>query len=194
MTTLKEALDQLAEGHELDNEQKKLIIDKWQKELGIQHYEDAISREDAIKTAIEAVDDWDGGCNLSRADIIEKAIESLPSVQPQYKTSEWCHDCSEYNHDKHCCPRFNKVIRNTIEEMKQPKTGHWIPVSERLPDEFAVVLCNTDSEEIFIATYLGKMNDGTDCFDDHDGMMWEGDVSAWMPLPEPFEPQESEEK
>lgn len=129
MTTLKEALDQLAEGHELDNEQKKLIIDKWQKELGIQHYEDAISREDAIKTAIEAVDDWDGGCNLSRADIIEKAIESLPSVQPQYKTSEWCHDCSEYNHDKHCCPRFNKVIRNTVEEMKQPKTGHWIKIT-----------------------------------------------------------------
>ena len=75
----------------------------------------------------------------------------------------------------------------------QPKTEHWIPISERLPDEFTVVLCNTDSEEIFIATYLGKMNDGTDCFDDHDGMMWEGDVVAWMPLPEPYESQESEE-
>ena len=62
----------------------------------------------------------------------------------------------------------------------------WIPVSERLPEEFAVVLCCTDSEEIFIATYYGKMNDGTDCFDDHDGMYWEGDVIAWMPLREPY--------
>lgn len=59
----------------------------------------------------------------------------------------------------------------------------WIPVTKRLPNEFADVLCNTDSEEIFIATYLGKMNDGTDCFDDNDGMMWEGNVIAWMPLP-----------
>lgn len=62
----------------------------------------------------------------------------------------------------------------------------WIPISERLPEEFAVVLCSTDSEEIFIAIYLGKMNDGTDCFDNNDGMMCEGDVIAWMPLPEPY--------
>jgi hypothetical protein len=39
---------------------------------------------------------------------------------------EWCKTCSEYNQDKHCCPRFNKVIRNAVEEIKQSKTGHWI--------------------------------------------------------------------
>ena len=68
----------------------------------------------------------------------------------------------------------------------------WIPCSERLPNEFVDVLCNTDSEEIFIATYLGKMNDGTDCFDDNNGMMCEGNIIAWMPLPEPYK-AESEE-
>jgi hypothetical protein len=59
---------------------------------------------------------------------IMEYIDELPVtfIQPEYNTSEWCHDCSEYNHDKHCCPRFNKVIRNTVEEMKEPKTGHWI--------------------------------------------------------------------
>lgn len=62
----------------------------------------------------------------------------------------------------------------------------WIPVSEKLPKEFDDVLCSTDSDEIFIAKYLGKMNDGTDCFDDDDGMMWEGDVIAWMPLPQSY--------
>ncbi len=55
--------------------------------------EDAISREDAIKTAIESADDWDGGYNLTRADIIEKAIKSLPSVQPKAKTGYW--ECNE---------------------------------------------------------------------------------------------------
>jgi hypothetical protein len=46
--------------------------------------------------------------------------------QPCYNPDEWCHDCSEYNQDKHCCPRFNKVMRNTVEEIKEPKMGHWI--------------------------------------------------------------------
>ncbi len=62
----------------------------------------------------------------------------------------------------------------------------WIPLAERLPEEFDDVLCCTDSDEIFIAKYLGKMNDGTDCFDDDDGMMWEGDLIAWMPLPQTY--------
>ena len=122
-----------------------------------------------------------------------KELKAYKEQQYCYNPDEWCHDCKEYDQDKHCCPRFNKVIRNTVKEIKQSKTGYWIPISEILPDEFADVLCNTDSEEIFIATYLGKMNDGTDCFDDHDGMMWEGNVIAWMPLPESYEPQESKE-
>ena len=40
---------------------------------------------------------------------------------------EWCHDCKEYDAEKHCCHRFTKVIRETVEEVKQgrPK-GKWI--------------------------------------------------------------------
>ena len=29
---------------------------------------------------------------------------------------EWCTDCKEYDHEKHCCPRFNKVIRHTLND------------------------------------------------------------------------------
>ena len=61
--------------------------------------EDAISRADAIKTAIEAADDWDGGYNLTRADIIEKASESLPPVQPKTETitefADRCRECGK---------------------------------------------------------------------------------------------------
>lgn len=31
---------------------------------------------------------------------------------------EWCHDCKEYDAERHCCPRWTKVIRNTVEELK----------------------------------------------------------------------------
>lgn len=40
---------------------------------------------------------------------------------------QWCTDCKEYDQEKHCCHRWSKVIRDTVEEMKQEtKTGHWI--------------------------------------------------------------------
>ena len=44
-------------------------------------------------------------------EVIAYKISKLPPVQPKYNASEWCHDCKEYDHDKHCCPRYNKVIR-----------------------------------------------------------------------------------
>ena len=42
--------------------------------------------------------------------------EMLESAQPEL--SEWCHDCKEYDKDRHCCPRFNRVIQQTVEEIK----------------------------------------------------------------------------
>jgi hypothetical protein len=66
-------------------------------------------------------------CYLTSEDneLIESAIEAL-SQESCYNPDEWCRTCSEYDQDKHCCSRYNKVIRNAVEEMKQPKVGHWI--------------------------------------------------------------------
>jgi hypothetical protein len=58
------------------------------------------------------------GMDKTTIDACKGAIELLEQ-QSCYNSDEWCHDCSEYDQDKHCCPRFNKVIRNTVEEMKQ---------------------------------------------------------------------------
>ena len=53
--------------------------------------------------------------------------EQLPSAQPEYRLDEWCTDCKEYDTEKHCCPRFNQVIRTTLNEMKsERKKGKWI--------------------------------------------------------------------
>lgn len=48
-------------------------------------------------------------------------ISNLPSVQPQRKTDEWCADCKEYDQERHCCPRWNRVIRETLKDA-QPET------------------------------------------------------------------------
>ena len=45
-----------------------------------------------------------------------KAIKALPSAQP-YSSDEWCTDCKEYDHEKHCCPRYNRVIRTALQDV-----------------------------------------------------------------------------
>ena len=43
-------------------------------------------------------------------------VEDIPSAKPDM--DEWCTDCKEYDQKQHCCPRWNKVIRQTVEEMQ----------------------------------------------------------------------------
>ena len=44
---------------------------------------------------------------------------------------EWCKDCKEYDHDKNCCHRWTKVIRETLDEIERKK-GKWIYDTERI--------------------------------------------------------------
>lgn len=54
----------------------------------------------------------------------------------QYETYEFCasgeNPCKEYDQEKHCCHRWTKVIRQTVEELKaaepERKKGKWIEV------------------------------------------------------------------
>ena len=66
----------------------------------------------------------------------------------------------------------------------------WIPCSERLPEEMAVVLVYTSVDGYFTAYF--------------DGICWYhaglhmmriySDVVAWMPLPEPYRPEGSRDE
>ena len=102
-------------------------------------------------------------------------------------------DCEKMSFDFELFGRPTKAllldaVKNIVKKLPPvtPQEPRWIPISKRLPKKYSFVLVSTDANEVFIADYLGKMSDGTDCFDDDDGMMWEGDVIAWMPMPEPY--------
>lgn len=45
---------------------------------------------------------------------ITNQIKAVPSANPG--ADEWCEDCREYDKENHCCPRFNRVIRKTLDE------------------------------------------------------------------------------
>ena len=62
--------------------------------------------------------------------LVVDRIKRLPSEQPDYIMTEWCTDCKEYDHEKHCCPRFNKVIRTALQDAQPEiirccKCGFW---------------------------------------------------------------------
>lgn len=88
--------------------------------------------------------------------------------------------CAECQMDK-----YTNDILNTYNQLKQ----EWIPVTERLPklDEsgYAYVMVCMDDE--FVAT--------TDYTRDEGFSLWaeSGEVIAWMPLPEPYRPEQSHE-
>ena len=71
------------------------------------------------KQAIEAITD-----ELDRIDHVpkwifdrlERAIRKLPSAESE--SFEWCTDCKEYDQESHCCHRYSKMIRKTVEEMQ----------------------------------------------------------------------------
>lgn len=100
--------------------------DNWKK-VEKERYRDA-----AFRHFMKYLDDPDGideesgishlkhlACNIAFLCELEK---DLPSAQSE--EFEWCHDCKEYDQDKHYCPRWTKVIRKTVEELKaQPETN-----------------------------------------------------------------------
>ena len=60
---------------------------------------------------------------MRNIDILTDKIIKMPSVQPESAEmlsgkvwDEWCTGCKEYDHEKHCCPRFNRVIRTAIDD------------------------------------------------------------------------------
>ena len=76
----------------------------------------------------------------------------------------------------------------------QPQVGGWIPVSERLPEDGYGVLVTVNGKHNNI-TFINALEIAE--YDSTDGWIVEGyldwtnpDVTAWMPLPEPFKEEE----
>jgi len=45
---------------------------------------------------------------------------AIAALEQQEKAfDEWCTDCKEYDHNRNCCPRYNRVIRGAVDEVKQ---------------------------------------------------------------------------
>lgn len=81
-------------------------------------FEKLINASDLIKWIIETYPDWYMG---AIRDIYDHIVE-LASAQPEL--DEWCDDCKEYDQQNHSCPRFNRVIRETLDDVRKEAYKH----------------------------------------------------------------------
>lgn len=126
-------------------------------------------------------------------DAMMTAIEALE--QQGKAEDEWCTDCKEYDKDRHCCPRFSKVIRGALDEVEQQR---WISVSEALPEDYTDVLVwfeyyrygdyNCMYQTYGIGNYSAKYDSWTV---NHETGWHKLRVVAWRPFPEPYQEDEA---
>ena len=116
--------------------------------------------------------------------ITNEAIEIVKQEAEKYEECyKDCGECEAYNKEKHHCPKFCKVIKETVKEIEE-NHNDWISCSERLPEESGEYLTWVEYDgDRFIAI------DEIDC----DGIIKEWNCStdykiiAWKPLPQPYQ-------
>jgi hypothetical protein len=112
-------------------------------------------------------------------------------AQPEHTnscyTNSWCIDCKEYDTENKCCPRYNRVIKQTLDdayrhgeteaEARFHAQQRWIPCSERLPEEDGLYLVTTSKGQVQVHVFSHNGNSEE---------YWMRCNKAWMPLPEPY--------
>ena len=147
-------------------------------ELAIQSISDEIkekSRDDFIKLCKEEQEPCDDA--ISRTEVI-KSIDEREDANGKVDAES---------------VRTDIVLMQPVNP--QPKTGHWIPVSKELPDKEGYYLCSVrymyPPYNFFEPEKVKYMDDVT--IQKFDGE-FNIEVTAWMPLPPCYDPQERSDK
>lgn len=122
---------------------------------------------------------------------VRDRLKALPSAQPDL--DEWCTDCKEYDQEKHCCPRWNRVIRKTAEEIRKNAEPRWIPVEIKPPKECKSYWVCTDTGYQCECRWTNNRF-GMSELDEWGWSIFDipqyTKVVAYMPLPKPYERSE----
>ena len=114
--------------------------------------------------------------------VTNEAIEIVKQEAEQYEECyKDCGECEAYEKEKHYCPKFCNVIKETVKEI-EANHNDWISCSERLPKYGEVVMCSCTNSGITISciTHKGVKPSKSVRFGQHS-------VIAWQPLPEPYQ-------
>ena len=102
-------------------------------------------------------------CRVDELDMAIATLINLPPAQP---------DCADLFPD--VSEEYKKGYRDGLRDKPEP---HWIPVTERLPDEDGLYLVTTSKGQAQVHVFSHNGNSEE---------YWMRCNKAWMPLPEPY--------
>ena len=154
------------------NKEFEKIIEKLEEEL-------KLADEEKLRCARENPLQFDSAKGYAHG--VGKAIEIVKQEAEKYEECyKDCGDCEAYEKEKHYCPKFCNVIKETVKEI-EANQNDWISCSERLPKYGEVVMCSCTNSGITISciTHKGVKPSKSVRFGQHS-------VIAWQPLPQPY--------
>lgn len=125
-------------------------------------------------------DGYDDGCSKA----IEIVKQEAAAYEECYKD---CGECEEYDKEKHHCPKFCKVIKETVKEIEENHNG-WIPCSEHQPEEAGTYNVTAYDGRILRSTHA-KWQPRLKSWN-LTGTMAYWKIIAWMELPSAYRPKE----
>lgn len=87
---------------------------------------------------------------------------------------------------------FDKAVQMLLDCAEEKINNDWIPVTERLPEYNKEVLTCSDGGFIEIQSLENSCN-GAYWEDQEGDWSYSGEVTAWMPLPQPYKAESEEE-
>ena len=118
-------------------------------------------------------------------DALDKTIEIVKQEAEKYEECyKDCGDCEAYNKEKHHCPKFCKVIKETVKEIEENHNG-WISVKERLPEKAGSYLVIGKSGGAVVTRWYEPSKFYPN---GHFGGNCSNYIRYWMPRPEPPQP------
>ena len=116
---------------------------------------------------------------------VGNAIEIVKQEAEQYEECyKDCGDCEAYNKEKHHCPKFCKVIKETVKEIEE-NHNCWISVKERLPEKAGSYLVIGKSGGAVVTRWYEPSKFYPN---GHFGGNCSNYIRYWMPRPEPPQP------
>ena len=149
------------------------IIEKLEKEL-------KLADEEKLRCARENPLQFDSAKGYANG--VANSIEIVKQEAEQYEECyKDCGECEAYNKEKHYCPKFCKVIKETVKEIEENHNG-WISVKERLPEKAGSYLVIGKSGGAVVTRWYEPSKFYPN---GHFGGNCSNYIRYWMPRPEP---------